>query len=188
MGRNKNGGSVTVNAQLSDFTGLSCCSASVRSMERCTIRSPASRVVSEEVWLKQPPYNETLGSNETNETIFGKWHNSLKREHGFWNSCGSLTWGMEQATQGKEMLSVEFLQNRIMEKSGNWDRKDLKPPKVRSWRKGWHASHTIPQSSILRNKILRNPFLLHASVIVVLLWGVFFLWAAADPFLDVSVT
>lgn len=41
MGRNKNGGSVTVNAQLSDFTGLSCCSAYTLTSITC--------VVSEEV-------------------------------------------------------------------------------------------------------------------------------------------
>lgn len=43
MGRNKNR-SVTVTRQLSQLTGLSCCSASVRSMERCTILSSVSGV------------------------------------------------------------------------------------------------------------------------------------------------
>lgn len=37
-------GSVTVTTQLSQLTGLSRCSASVRSMERCTILSSASRL------------------------------------------------------------------------------------------------------------------------------------------------
>lgn len=44
MGRNKNRGSVTVTRQLSQLTGLSRCSASVRSKERCTILSSVSRV------------------------------------------------------------------------------------------------------------------------------------------------